>query len=166
MILESERLRLRPLSVDDAPAIHEIFSDPVAMRFSLTGLRDRAQTTEWLELAMRRAEETGLGFRAVTLRSDGSYVGHAGLLPQEVDGAAELEIGYWFLRRHWGRGYATEAACALRDHALVEMKRSRLVSFIVPENSASQAVARRVGMQRERGTRWKGLDIDVYALER
>jgi len=166
MILQSERLHLRPLHVDDAEPIHELFSDPVAMRPSLTDLRDRAQTQEWLELALRRAQATGVGFRAVTLRTDGSYLGHAGLLPQEVDGVEELEVAYWFLRKHWGRGYATEAACALRDHALFALKRRRLVSLIAQGNSASQAVAQRIGMLRERSTRWKGLDVDVYALER
>lgn len=166
MNLQSERLRLRPLVAEDVEPIHELFSDPVAMGFSLTGLRDRAQSAEWLELALRRAEETGLGFRAVTLLTDGSYLGHAGLLPQEVDGVAELEIAYWFLRKHWGRGYATEAACALRDHALFAMKRRRLVSLIAQSNAPSKAVAQRIGMQHERSTLWKGVDIDVYALER
>src|SRR3546814_20793173 len=61
----------------------------------------------------------------------------------------EPEIGYHIWRDFWGRGYATEAASACRDHALHTLDRSRVVSITSRENVPSQRVAERVHQRRE-----------------
>ena len=163
---ETERMVFRPFVMDDADAVYGIFSDPVAMRYSITGVRDRAATEAYLARAITIHEEHGHGFWAAILKETGAYVGHAGLLPQEVEGRREVEIAYWFLRSHWNRGLATEAACACRDYGFRELDRRRLISLIVPENVASQRVAEKVGMRLEREAVWKGTRMLVYALTR
>lgn len=165
-MIETERLTLRPLAVRDLDDIHAMFSDPVVMRFSLTGVRDRETTRLWLEVVMRKYGQLGHGFLAAILKADGSYAGHAGLLRQEVDGQSEMEIGYWFARKHWGQGLATEAAIACRELGLGEMGCRRLISLIVPENAASRRVAEKVGMHLEKMTTWKDARVCVYALAR
>ena len=92
MMLETERLQLRPLSIEDIDGVLEIHSDPVAMRFSPTDVRDRQDTIAYLERAMHAYREHGHGFLAARLRDGGSYVGHAGLLEQTIDGNPETEI--------------------------------------------------------------------------
>jgi RimJ/RimL family protein N-acetyltransferase len=163
---ETERMVLRPFTVDDADAVYGIFSDPVAMLFSITGVRDRAATAVWLARAIAIYDEHGYGFWAAILKETGAYVGHAGLLPQEVEGRREVEIAYWFLRSHWRRGLATEAACACRDRGFRELDRRRLISLIVPENVASRRAAQKVGMILERETVWKNTRMFVYARTR
>ena len=164
--LETERMILRPLTADDVDRVVPFFTDPVAMRFSLTGMRDREGIKLWLERALRRYDEDGHGFLAATLKQTGAYVGHAGLLTQEVEGQSEVEIAYSFLRSHWGRGLATEAACACRDYGFRQMGRDRLVSIIVPQNSASRRVAQKVGMHLEREAIWSNVRVLVYAMTR
>jgi ribosomal-protein-alanine N-acetyltransferase len=157
-------MRLRPLTLEDADDIHCIFSDAVAMTYSITGTRSREQTRVWLERALGRVEEDGHGFLACVLRENGRYAGHAGLLLQEVEGRREIEIAYWFVRELWGRGLATEAARALRDHGFDVMGRERLVSLIHPDNVASQRVAEKVGMHHERDAVWKQHTVRVYSM--
>jgi RimJ/RimL family protein N-acetyltransferase len=70
--------------------------------------------------------------------------------------ATEHEIAYLLGSQWWGRGYATEAAAAIRDHARAQLGRGRLISLIDPENAASKAVATRIGMHHERDLTFEG----------
>lgn len=165
MTIDTARMRLRPLDESDLDVVAEMFSDPEVMRFSVTGTRNRDETRAWFDKVLRVAAEEGLGFLAATRKTDGEYLGHAGLLPQVVDGKDELEIAYWFRRIAWGQGLATEAARALRDFATTELGRTRLVSIIDPGNTGSRRVAEKNGMRLEKTTVWKGIEVCVYALD-
>ena len=83
--------------------------------------------------------------RPVVLRSDGTVVGHCGLLEKEIDGAREIERVYVLAKAAWGRGYATEIGAALRDEAFHRLSIPKLAAIIDPENLASAAVAGRLG---------------------
>ena len=77
-------------------------------------------------------------------------MGQCGLTVQEVEGKNDVEIGYLFLRKFWGRGLATEAATAARDHGFNTLGYERLVSLIDPGNLASRRVAEKVGLTLEK----------------
>ena len=164
--IRTDRMVLRAMKLSDIDDVLELFADPVAMRFSISGVRDREQTRQWMGRVLESYERHGEGFRAAILNNGSRYVGHAGLLTQEVDGRSELEIAYWFLRKDWGAGLATEAARACRDHGFGTLHARRLVSLIVPDNVASIRVAEKAGLRRERETTWKGIEIRVYGLDR
>ena len=99
-------------------------------------------------------------------KSDGKLIGHAGLVPQNVDGKEEWEIGYWIAKEHWLQGYATEAAVALRDYAFDKLARERLVSLIHPDNKGSLKVAANCGMELEKKSLMSGGVACVYAIHR
>lgn len=149
--LRTERLLLRALRRDDAHAFTAVFGDPEVMRFG-DGTKDAAWIAAWLE---QRGEHTGPApldtQRAVLLRDGGELIGFCGLnhMP-DVEGRPETEVGYRLARAHWGRGYATEAVRAVRDHALHELGLRRLVALIDPGNAASIRVAEKAGMHVER----------------
>lgn len=164
--LETERMVLRRLEPGDLDGVHELFSDPEVMRFSITGPRDRAACREWLEAATARHEQHGHGFLAAISRDDGRYLGHVGLLAQELDGEPRTEIAYWLARRAWGRGLATEGARACRDWGFEILGRDALYSFIHIENTRSMRVAERVGLRNEGNATWKGMEICVYRIGR
>jgi hypothetical protein len=88
-----------------------------------------------------------------------------GILVQDVEGATEHEIAYLLGSGWWGKGYATEAAAAIRDHARSELGLDRLISLIDPGNVASQAVARRIGMHHERDLVFEERQTSLFALE-
>jgi RimJ/RimL family protein N-acetyltransferase len=77
----------------------------------------------------------------------------------------EVEIGWMLAREHWGRGYATEAALALRDWGIAERRLTRLISLIRPGNDPSIRVAERIGEHYERDVVMRGLPALVYALD-
>lgn len=164
---DSTRLHFRRLCDDDLDALAEMFADPEVMRFSLNGTLDRTGTEEWLAGHWERFDPEGpWGFRAVIEKETGEYAGHAGLLNQTVEGVEYPEVGYWLHRDHWGKGYATEAARAFRDHAFEVRGFDHVVSLILPDNLASQAVARRNGMVEEARQQWRDLEVLRFGITR
>jgi [ribosomal protein S5]-alanine N-acetyltransferase len=164
VILETGRLLLREITPDDCADLLAVWGDPEAMRMFPRTL-DEAAMREWIDRNLRRYEDDGHGLWAVILKGDGRFVGDCGLVVQEVDGVAELEVGYHFNPNFWGRGYATEAACGCMDYARDRLGRSRIISMIRPENLPSRRVAERNGMHVEKELFWRGYRHYVYARE-
>lgn len=170
MILETQRLTLREMRLDDVDDLLAVFSDPEAMRFYPKPF-DRQMTQVWIERNIQRYTQSGFGLWALILKENGKLIGDCGLLVQEVDGVEEIEIGYHVRRDLWGRGLATEAAQACRDygfnqlgyHRLVSL--NRLVSLIHPDNIASRRVAEKNGMKLIKEIIWRDKPTCVYAIE-
>ena len=71
-------------------------------------------------------------------------------------------MGYLFVRKHWGKGYATEAAWACMEYGFLELGHDRIISLIDPENNASIRVADKNGLVRETVTTFKGRTACIY----
>jgi [ribosomal protein S5]-alanine N-acetyltransferase len=158
------RLALRGLVAADLDFLATMLGDAQVMRFYPARLT-RAGAEDWLARQWARYQADGHGFWLVTERAEGTPLGQAGLLMQTVAafGDARLpEIGYLLHASYWGRGYATEAACAVRDFAFGRCGYPRVVSLIRPENTPSQAVARRVGLRPTAETLHAGLVHEVW----
>ena len=112
---------------------------------------------------MQRYAEYGHGLWLVAERESQTPVGQIGLVMQEVEGATEPEIGYLVHRPFWRRGYASEAARAVREYAFGALGRSKVISLIRPENLPSQGVARSLGMAAQREVDFKGFRHIVFA---
>lgn len=156
-MIRTERLLLRKPVLEDAEAFLELFTDPVAMEF-IGGVHPKARNDpqfpihRWLE----RWDQNGVGPLVAERREDGLVVGRAGLLVWDVrtwtlttfDSAGEYaqpELGWAFIRAHWGHGYATETALAVREWARAQIGIGRLISVIAPANVRSQRLAERLG---------------------
>ena len=160
-MLETPRLRLRPLEEPDLDALLRIFADPSGVpHFPRALSPDEVRPL----LARHRAlhAERGLGLRAVVLRETGETIGDCGVSPLMVDGFETLELGYHLVRAQWGRGYATEAARAVLQDAR-SRGAGRVVSLVLPENAPSRRVAERLGARVEGTTLHAGLPHLVYA---
>jgi RimJ/RimL family protein N-acetyltransferase len=162
-IVETPRLRLRELAPGDLDFVAEMLGDPDVMRFYPRPL-DREESREWIERQRRRYEDHGHGLWLGEERESGTPVGQVGLLLQEVEGDWEPEIGYLIHKPYWRRGYATEAALGVREHAFRVRGERRVISLIRPENIPSQGVARKIGMAPEREVRFRGLPHLVFAV--
>ena len=103
--------------------------------------------------------------RSVLLAEGGELLGRCGIAVREINGRTERELGYLLGRPHQGRGYATEAAAAMRDHALGTLGLRRLIALIQHGNEASERVARKVGMAYERDVEFHGRVVELFALE-
>jgi [ribosomal protein S5]-alanine N-acetyltransferase len=142
-ILETDRLFLRQLTLDDTDDLYEILSDPQAMRYYPAPFT-REQTIGWIDWNLHNYAQYGFGLWAVVRKDDRLVLGDCGLTMQPVEGQQEVEIGYHLKRAVWGNGYATEAALACRDYALTVLKAPRVVSIVHPQNMPSRRVAARV----------------------
>jgi len=142
-ILATERLALRQFTSDDINNLMQIFADPEAMRFYPAPF-SREKTEGWIRWSLDSCEKNGFGLWAVVRKEDGLFLGDCGLMLQPVEERTELEIGYHILRREWGHGYATEAACACRAYAFSTLAYPRVVSIVDPLNIASRHVAAKV----------------------
>ncbi|EHR59834.1 GNAT family N-acetyltransferase [Saccharomonospora cyanea] len=173
-ILRTERLTLRPAVVSDLDAIHAYLSQEGVCRYLLHGPLSREEVEAKLVACEKRATlgEKGDFVRLAVVRNeDGAVVGDVILDITSVE-AATVEIGWVFSPDVAGRGYATEAARALRDYAFETLNAHRVVAHLHPDNTASSRLCERLGMRHEalhRADLWiKGHweDTSIYALLR
>jgi RimJ/RimL family protein N-acetyltransferase len=144
--LVTERLILRPFEEEDLDAYTGIFTSPeVRASLHLPDTYDR--TDAWRSMALWRGqwELRGSGCFALEERATGRLVGQAGLNWPERPDWPGLEVGWTLNPADWGKGYATEAGAESIAYAFEVMGSAELFSVILPGNSASQAVARRLG---------------------
>jgi len=151
VILETERLVLRPFAADlsDLDALHAIQSDPAHMRFYPRPF-SRAESRTWIERAIAHHDRRGYALWAVEDRATGALLGNVGPTDQQVDGTAEVELGWSITPSRARQGIASEAAAACRDWCFAELGLAHLISLVRPENAPSRGVAERIGM-----TVWK-----------
>jgi ribosomal-protein-alanine N-acetyltransferase len=162
--LETPRLLLRTLQASDVAVLVAIWADPDVTRY-MGGPRDGERVRQTLEDELGSHSEDRLGFCTVVEKASGRVIGDCGLTKKEVDGRDEVELVYVFAADAWGKGYATEAASAMRDYAIGELRLPRLIALIDPENVASARVAEKVGMQLEKEVvRPSGVLRHVYAM--
>ena len=164
--IRTERLLLRPILAEDLDAYASMYADPEVVRFISDGsTATRDETREWLERTLRRNALEGWDMRTVVRTDDGTVLGRCGIAVREIEGRIEREVGYLLAREHWGRGYATEAASAMRDHALGEVGLRRVIALIQHENEASKHVAAKLGMRYERDVDFHDRAVELHSLE-
>jgi RimJ/RimL family protein N-acetyltransferase len=162
VVIETERLLLRPLTLADLDAVVEMHANPDVERWMGPFGAERAQAR--LQVCEREWDERGHGLMAIVERSSGRFLGRSGLKywPQ----FDETEVG-WVLRADaWGHGFATEAGRACVHWGFATLALSYLTAMIQPENLASIAVAERLGMRPLRSDHLADLPVVVYWLER
>ena len=164
-VFETERLRAREMTLDDLDFVAAMLAHPEVMRF-YPRRYSREEARGWVERQLERYREDGHGLWLIEERAGGEPVGQVGLARQQVNGAAEPEVGYLVHRPFWRRGYAAEAALATRDHAFYALDMPRVISLIRPENLPSQGVARKLGMRPEGTTLHVGMEHLVFAVSR
>lgn len=147
-VLETARLWLRPMQATDIDDLLVIFTDPKVMAAFDSAPFDRQQMAQWLARNLAHQAEHGYGLFSVIDKTSGLLIGDCGLEVMQVDGAQVAELGYDLRSDYWNRGFATEAATAVRDYAFDILGLPRLISLIRIGNRASQRVAEKIGMER------------------
>ncbi|RCS25432.1 N-acetyltransferase [Phyllobacterium salinisoli] len=151
IIAETERLIIRNWRDGDRELFHEINSDPAVMEF-FGFLRNRSQSDELFDRLRRDIDATGYGFYALEERTAGACIGFTGLALTDMEPhfrKGAVEIGWRLAKRHWGKGYVTEAGRRLFALGFDEHGLDEIVSFAVFNNHRSTAVMERLGMKRD-----------------
>lgn len=165
-ICETGRLRVRHLTLDDAPFILELLNEPSFLRFiGDRQVRDLAGARGYLEhgpLASYR--RFGFGLFLVEDLATGAPAGMCGLLKR--DALEDVDLGFAFVPRWWGRGYALESARAVLDWARAQHHLGRVVAITNLDNEASIRLLEKLGFGFERLVRLPGEAADVRLFGR
>lgn len=139
--LETGRLILRPLTIDDFEAVHSWASNPANTRYMFWGPNDAGQTQDFLNSVI-----SGRDF-AIVLRGFDKVIGSCGIYPDADNDTAE--IGWILHMDYWKRGYGTELGGELIRYGFEDLKLRRIIAFCAAVNYGSYRIMERNGMRRE-----------------
>jgi len=150
-ILETKRLILRRLIMEDLEALFALYTDPQIRQYFPEGTLTLEETKEELEWFLNgHPAQPQLGLWATIHKETGEFIGRCGLLPWTIEQRPEVEVAYLLSKAYWGQGLATEAAQAIVDYGFERLQISRLICLIDPANQASIKVATKIGMTLEK----------------
>lgn len=146
-MLETERLLLRPLTIDDAESVFANWtSDPDVAKFMRWELhKNISETREWLLSEEALIESDRIYDWGFILKDTGELIGSGGLVFQE--GKGMYELGYNLMRKYWNKGLATEAAQRIIDFGKETLKQNRFFCCHAMDNPSSGKVMTKVGFR-------------------
>jgi RimJ/RimL family protein N-acetyltransferase len=166
-VIETERVKLRQWRAADVAPNTAMLSDPGTARFiAAEGKPVTDAFMGWRNAAIMSGHWVlhGVGMFAVEEKSSGKYVGRVG--PWFPPGWPGFEVGWGIAREFRGKGYASEAARGAIDWSFATFELDRIIHCIDRENTASQAVARRLGAEKENEFDLFGHPADIWATYR
>ncbi len=166
-VFETDRLILRQLVPEDAPFILQLVNEPGWLRYigdrnvhdleAARGYIEKGPTDMYARL--------GFGLYRVELKSDGTPIGMCGLLKRDT--LSDVDIGFAFLQRFHGQGYAREAAAATLAHGREAFGLKRILAITSPDNLSSIRLLEKLGFQYQETVQMAGpsRDTKVFALQ-
>ncbi len=147
MKLESKRLIIRDIDIKDASFYFELFNDPDWIRFiSDKKLKSVDETAAYLKkMKVDNSKLGGLGFFTVILKETNEAIGVSTALQR--DNLEFVDIGYGFLPKARGKGYAQEATKLIIEFVREKFKQTKVLAFTMPENENSQKLLRKLDFQ-------------------
>lgn len=145
MNIETNRLFLREMTHDDFAALYAVLADTDIMQY-YPYIFDESRVRRWIDRNIERYKTDGFGLWAVYLKDNGMMIGDCGLTMQTINEQIKPEIGYRIAKAHQRRGYAKEAAQAVRDWAFEKTDFDMLYSYMKADNLPSIATAKANGM--------------------
>jgi len=163
--IETNRLRLRPYTLDDLDALYSLWTDPGVRRYLFDNkILSREQVAADIQRSLVNFETHGFGEWAVCLRGHDPLIGFCGL--RFLGDPPEIELLYGIAPPYWGQGLATEAAMAVIRHGFEAHDLHRIIASVDVPNVASVRVLEKVGMTFEKRVRQDPLDLLYYAISR
>lgn len=161
IIIETKRLFLRKVSIEDAGVILALLNEPSFIRnIGDRGVRTLENARDYIiNRLIASYEKFGFGMYLVVLKDSGSPTGLCGLVKR--DGLDDVDIGYAFLPQFWSKGYATETALAVKEYAKNTIGLKRLVAITDPANEGSIRVLEKIGLEFEKMVKLSEGDIEL-----
>jgi RimJ/RimL family protein N-acetyltransferase len=144
-VLETDRLVLRRLSIDDAAFILELLNEPSFLRFiGDKGVRTLDDALNYiLNGPIASYERFGFGLYLTLMKLTEATIGICGLLKRET--LKDVDLGFAFLPQFWRKGYAIESGAAVMAYGRDAFALKRIVAITSPDNEASIRVLERLG---------------------
>jgi ribosomal-protein-alanine N-acetyltransferase len=146
LILETNRLVLKQFSMEDAAHLFELNSDPEVVKYTGDGVyTDINEVNQSIARNLEQYEKYKQGRLSVFIKQTGEFIGWCGLRYFPETGKSDL--GYRFIKKYWGNGYATEAAKACLDYGFKILDLQEIIATAMKENSASVNVFHKLGLK-------------------
>ena len=147
MRIKTQRLFLREMTKEDFEALYKVLADSAIMQHYPYSF-DEARVRGWIERNIERYRVFGFGLWAVCLKETGEMIGDCGLTMQMIGEQIKPEIGYHIRQDHQNKGYATEAACAVRDWTFTHTPFRVIYSYMKYTNVPSAKTAMAYGCKQ------------------
>ncbi|MBP7184827.1 MAG: GNAT family N-acetyltransferase [Saprospiraceae bacterium] len=150
VLTETKRFLLREFEATDVDALYELDSDPEVHRYlGNKPVTDKAQLVEVINFIRQQYVDHGIGRWAVIDKESNQFVGWSGLkfvTDMTNHHSKFYDLGYRLIRKHWGKGIATETAIASLDYAFNQIKTDKVYASAAIDNHASNKVLQKIGM--------------------
>jgi RimJ/RimL family protein N-acetyltransferase len=165
-VLQTERLTVRHFESADAPFILELLNEPSWVRYiGDKGIKTLGDAERYIQdVLVAMYARLGFGLYLVELTGSGESLGMCGLVKR--DSLEDVDLGFAFLPRFWGHGYAYESAAAVMSHEKMRLGLDRLVAITLPTNQAASKLLRELGFTLERMivAATSGEDLMLYSI--
>ena len=165
MTIETQRLVLREMMEADFDALYKVLGDPEIMQHYPCPF-DEHRVRNWIQRNIERYQTFGFGLWAVCLKDTGEVIGDCGLTMQIIDGQIKPEIGYHIRADQQKKGYAKEAAVAVRDWAFCRTPFNKIYSYMKHTNIPSMRTAAAYGGKYIGEFEEDGTITKVFAISR
>lgn len=145
-ILETERLKMRKITLDDFNGIYNLLSD-IEIMYAWEHSFSEKETRNWIMENIRRYIQDGFSYYIVLRKEDNQIIGLAGIILEEVETDKYVGLGYIFDKKHWNKGYAFESVEGLVKYAFEELTLNEITAQIRPNNLTSIKLAEKLGMK-------------------
>lgn len=167
--IETERLILRELIPSDDAGMFELDSNPEVHRFlGKKPVQHIEESRLMIQNLRKQYAENGIGRWAVILKETNEFIGWSGikLITDSINSHQNFyEIGYRFIPKYWGKGYATEAGLAFVDFAFNEIKADALYAYADSGNLGSRHILEKIGMRYVNSFEYEGEEHVWYGLK-
>ncbi|MEO9170950.1 MAG: GNAT family N-acetyltransferase [Candidatus Baltobacteraceae bacterium] len=164
IVLETDRLNLRFLVAEDSAFVLELLNEPAWLQFiGDRNIRTLDGARTYIAKAVAMYERFGFGLYVVERKSDAEPLGLCGLIKRET--LADVDIGFAFLARYWGNGYAYESASAVVKYGRSAFDLPRIVAITTSGNAASIRLLAKIGLHFEQSIQLEdgGVTLSLYA---
>ena len=146
IILKTDRLILRYQEKSDIKYLVDLWMAQDITKYC-GGPRDKAYLIDEFRGSAEDPRKLEYDLWPVELKSTRTLIGHAGFIPKQIKGKEYIELNYYIEKSKWRKGYGKEIANALLNYAFNEKKLDKVIAIIDPQNGASKALAKVIGMK-------------------
>ena len=165
IILETPRLILREMELADAPFFFELNSDPDVIKYTGDGgFKNLEESEKIIHYVQDQYKKNGYGRWLVIEKETSEPTGWCGLKLHNEDGF--IDLGYRFMKKYWGKGYATEASKACVDYGFNILKLDRIIGRAMQENTSSINVLKKMNMIYYKEDLCHGHDAFIYEIKK
>ncbi len=164
LFIETERLLIRPFTLDDIEPAYLMDLDAEVNKYTGEGGAVSKKETERriTENVFGDYQKHGYGRLAVELKTENKFIGFTGL--KYLEDMDEVDLGYRFMKKYWGKGIATESAKACVDFGFKTLSLNRMIAMVLPGNIGSIKVLEKVNFEYEKDIIEDDLLVKIYSL--